>query len=135
MKQGAISHIEHGKADLKLPTLHRIAHGLSTSMEWLTDLSEPNEFDQIPVILRPDAEVFDRDALALAFAIRFRAARDRRGLSQQEAADAADTWRRTVAGYERAEMLPHLTQAHHLAAALDVPVGWLLEGGETPWDS
>jgi transcriptional regulator with XRE-family HTH domain len=135
LKQGAISHLERGHTDILLPTLHRVAYGAGTTVTWLAELSEPGEREVVPPKRAPGGAVLDSDGLRIDFAIRLRAGRLARGLTQRELAERAGIWKRTEISYELVEKTPHLTPVHQLAVALELPVGWLLEGGPNPWGS
>ena len=122
LDRGELSRLERGHHEVKFPTLHAIARGLDAPVGWLAELDEPDEFEPVPSG-GPAADNPEED-----FAQRLREARRERGMTHGELAERAGTWKRTVIGYEQQEKAPHLAAAHRLAAALGVPIGWLLAG-------
>lgn len=68
---------------------------------------------------------------------RIRAARERRGLTQRELAEAVGVGARAVRLWEAGRKQPYLARLRTLARVLVVDLGWLLEGsavrrGEAP---
>ena len=69
-----------------------------------------------------------RSAIHAAFGAELRAARLRRGLSQDDLADVSGLHRTYIGGIERGERNPSLTNIARLADALDMRFAELLEG-------
>ena len=75
-----------------------------------------------------DAYAAERKRLLRAFGERLRAARERRGLSQEALARHASVHRTHIGALELGQRDPHATMLLILADALEVPPGALFEG-------
>jgi DNA-binding XRE family transcriptional regulator len=127
-----ISPGRHLTADPQAGTVLRLAEALNTSPGWL--------LDERPVAVVPDhpgnGSTPSRDELAVMIGRRIRAAREWRGMTIVEVAHVAG-WNGEglLQQYEHGRHAPKLAVARRLAAALNVPVEWLLAGeGPDPWD-
>jgi len=74
----------------------------------------------------------ERERLLQAFGERLRAARERRGLSQEALAHPANVHRTHIGALEQGQRDPHLSMLLILTDALTVPPGDLFDGLPVP---
>jgi transcriptional regulator with XRE-family HTH domain len=79
--------------------------------------------------MRTDAYAVERARVLHAFAVRMRAVRERRGLSQESLAEAANVHRTQISALELGRREPHLTMLLILENILDAD---LLDGLPVP---